>query len=253
MQEVAAVRGAALDAVDDIVPDPLHDRLVDRLETGSMAPGVLAVLSARAVGAGVTKFDPDGDAGATGDAAVPLDAIAQRGAGVQLIYEGLRLTRTLAWEEPWADEVVGDVSSSDGGVAANGGRAEESADVAILAADILVARGFYLLARTEAAAAAVRVVQSFGRDQTIRRTTGDADLDRNLETDVFELAAVAGTTAVGASPTPELRAYVADLARTDGHLPLSDGLFSEATVETLTGLVPDEGAGSGGVATSADH
>lgn len=248
MEEVAAVRGAALDAVGDVEPDRLRERIRERLEDGSMAPGVLTVLSAHAV----ESETADGPA-------VSDDAIAERGAGVQLIYEGLRLTRSLSRDPPWerdlpaADGVAesaadvpaseqrertdgGDVRVSDGdGVAADTASIDDSdrADMDILVADVMVSRGFYLLARTEAAAEAVAVVRSFGGDQTRRRTTDEDAYDGNLEVDVFELAAVAGVTAGGRAATAALRAHVADLAGTEAHFPVADGLFSEGTAGTL--------------------
>ncbi|WP_436907421.1 DUF7114 family protein [Halosimplex marinum] len=253
MEEAAAVRGAALEAVGDVEPDRLRERIRERLEDGSMAPGVLTVLSARAV----ADREPD-------DPAVDADAVADRGAGVQLIYEGLRLTRALSRDPPWERDAAlagePDEERTDGGTA--GGTAADSdqrertdggdvavtdgvtagpaaatdaddADMDILVADVMVARGFYLLARTEAAGEAVAVVRSFGGDQTRRRTTGDDRLDGNLEADVFELAAVAGTTAAGGSVTEDLRAHVGGLARTDGPLPLAASLFTDGTAATL--------------------
>ena len=152
-----------------------------------MTPGVLALLSARAL-------DPN----------VALSGVAERAAGVQLIYEGLRLTRSLAHEEPWANHPATDLD------------ADVTADLEILAADVLVSRGFYLLARTEAAERAVETVRSFGADQTRRQGLGEAEaarLDRSLEADVFELGVVAGATAVGGDTPDSLLAYAADLAR----------------------------------------
>lgn len=245
MEKAAAVRGAALGAVGDVEPDRLRERIRERLEDGSMAPGVLTVLSARAA------------ADRAADRPVATDAVAERGAGVQLIYEGLRLTRTLSHDPPWERESReseasggssgseqrertdgGDVrlSGADGASpdgAATGVSEADAADMDVLVADVLVARGFYLLARTEAAAEAVAVVRSFGSDQTRRRTSGDASFDGELEGDVFELAAVTGTTAAGGEVTAALREHVAELARTDGSLPLAEGLFSEATVGAL--------------------
>jgi len=248
MEEVAAVRGAALDAVGDVEPDRLRERIRERLEAGSMAPGVLTVLSARAV----ESTTADGPA-------VASDAIAERGAGVQLIYEGLRLTRSLSRDPPWerelgaadgvsesAADVAGSeqrertdggdvrVSDADGVPAdATGFDAADGGDMDILVADVMVSRGFYLLARTEAAAEAVAVVRSFGGDQTRRRTTGDDSYDRNLEADVFELAAVAGVTAGGLEATPALREHVGALAGSEAELPVAEGLFSERTTATL--------------------
>jgi len=232
MQEVAAVRRAALDAVGDVEPGGLRERIRERLREASLAPGVLAVLSARAVHQSRETSAP-----------FPADTVAERGAGVQLIYEGLRLTRTLTREPPWErgpslTDGAGDAAGVAGGTLPDDGPGVEpdadltEADIAILVADILVARGFYLLARTDAAGDAVATVQAFGSDQTTRRAEGDASLDRNLERDVFELAAVAGTTTVGGAASDSLREYAASLAD-EGPLPLADGLFSDATVGEL--------------------
>ncbi|MFC6756550.1 MULTISPECIES: DUF7114 family protein [Haloarcula] len=212
MEEVAAVRRAALAGVDDVEPERLRDRLTARLDDASLAPGVLTLV-AEAAARGIPAADSDAD----------------RAAGVQLIYEGLTLTRRLARDDPWT---TGD---------------RDAADLDILIADILVSRGFYLLARTDAAAAAVDVVREFGKDQTELRTTGDDDLDGNLEVDICDLAVVAGLTAGGQEPTPELRAVGVDLA--------ADGLPEAETV--LSGGVAEELAGhtgaNQGTEAAADH
>jgi hypothetical protein len=222
MQEVAAVRRAALDAVEDVEPAGLRERIERHLESGSMVPGVLTLLSVRAIADG-PDVDPD---------EAPVDPIATRAAGVQLIYDGLALTRDLAHDEPWLH-----------------GDAEEG-DLAILAADVLVARGFYLLARTEAADAAVETVQAFGRDQTVRRVTEDPSLDRNLEADVLELAVVAGTTAAGGQVTPRLREFVTGLADT-ASFPPAEQFFGDGVGDSL-GTLAAEVPASEGVLTSVD-
>ncbi|MFC7156634.1 hypothetical protein ACFQPA_14385 [Halomarina halobia] len=191
MEEADAVRRAARASVDDIEPPALRDELRSFIDGGSMVPGVLAVLTARAC------------------AADPAEGVVERAAGVQLIYDGLRLTRRLAREEPWR---TGDPAG----------------DMHVLAADVLVARGFYLLARTEAASAAVEVVRAFGRDQT---DGGTADA---LEVDVLDLAVVAGATAGDVDPTPELRSVAADFARGVGpEFPPADSLASADAYDTL--------------------
>ena len=189
MDRADCCRRAARDAVADVDPPHLHDVIAAALDDASMAPGVLVLESAAAAGA---IDEPDADRPERS-----LQGIAHHAAGVQLIYEGLRLTRTLSHDEPWAD----DAAATD-------------ADLDILAADILVARGFYLLARTAAAGKAVRTVQAFGRDQTLREQP-DADptaLDSNLERDVLELAVLTGTAAVDATPTPDLIATANEIA-----------------------------------------
>ncbi|MFC7018354.1 MULTISPECIES: DUF7114 family protein [Haloarcula] len=198
MQEVAAVRRAALAAVEDVEPDRFRDRITDRLSDAPLTPGVLTLVSARAA--------PDGPADLD-------DGITGRAAGVQLIYEGLTLTRHLAQDDPWE------------------GGDREAANLDILIADVLVSRGFYLLARTEAAEAAVDVVRSFGHDQTVRETTGDETIDENLEADICELAVVAGVTAAGVHPSPSLREYAARLAA-DG-LPENAWILGEEVGDAL--------------------
>ncbi len=183
MEEAAAVRRAARASVDDVEPPRLRDDLCAFIDDGSMVPGVLTVLTARACGT-----DGDGDS----------DGLLEHAAGVQLIYDGLRLTRTLAREEPWT------------------GGDRDQADMDVLAADVLVSRGFYLLARTEAAREAVEVVRSFGRDQTDRRTSGDDALDGRLEASVLDLAVVTGAAAAGETPSEDLRAFARDLAADHG-------------------------------------
>ncbi|MFC6990450.1 hypothetical protein ACFQH3_00810 [Haladaptatus sp. GCM10025707] len=221
MEEADAVRRAALDAIREIEPVRLRGDLEAILSTGSMAPGVLTLLCAQAI-----------------DGAEP-HAIRTRAAGVQLIYEGLRLTRTLTQNPSWETNV-------------------EQANLDVLAADVLVSRGFHLLARTEAANNAVATVQAFGRDQTLRgEPDADTDdLDRNLERDVLDLALVAGTTAVGATISPALRAFVRNLTTTYEAVafPTATILYTDAVTKSLAGHLAAHDAGKGlddGVRTSA--
>ncbi len=221
MDKADSCRRAAAEAVADVEPPQLHEYLGSVLDRASMIPAALTLESAAAMATEGHGFDeqhdhgladgttPDRDHSSSGDHDVVTHA-----AGVQLIYEGLRLTRALAHDEPWT---ASDADAGDG-------------DLAILAADILVARGFYLLARTEAAGTAVRTVQSFGRDQTRRAdllTDDDPDptgaidddptaIDANLERDVLELAVRTGAVAVGETPSPRLLAVAEDLADAAG-------------------------------------
>ncbi|WP_435359596.1 DUF7114 family protein [Haloarchaeobius sp. DFWS5] len=212
MDEAATCRQAAIKALQDIYPDRLRDDLQARLDAESMAPGVLTLRCARAC-----------------DESVDPAALAEAAAGVQLIYSGLRLTRTLAHDEPWAD-------ADD----------ETQANLDSLAATVLVSRGFYLLATSDAASKAVGTVRQFGRDQTRRRDPeADADaLDRTLERDVFELAATTGVTAVGATPTTDLFEQVG-AAADDAGLGLDidpDGLL--AATDLQIGATASDSAGS---------
>jgi hypothetical protein len=216
MEEAAAIRRAALDAVGDVEPVGLRERIGSLLESSSMVPGVLTLLTVETV-ADTTSTSLARDSGS-------LDQVAQRGAGVQLIYDGLRLTRQLAQTEPWTD-----VDSDD-------------ADLDVLVADVLVARGFFLLARTDASETAVETVRAFGRDQTVQKETGDHSLDTNLEADILELALVAGTTMGGISRPPHLREFAATTAqdgKADRGFVEPDRLFSDAFRGRLRSLVPD--------------
>lgn len=224
MEEAAAVRRAALDAISDVEPASLRERIEEQLGDGSMAPGVLTVLTVRALEAGPNTEVQNGTV---------ADPVSERAAGVQLIYDGLRLTRHLATSDPWVS-----------------GR-KQDADIAVLAADVLVARGFYLLARTDAADAAVATVRSFGRDQTVGRETDDASLTRNLEADVLELAVVAGGTLVDGTVSPRLREFAAGLAN-GSPFPDAESFFSETVTDTIGTLATDT-TGNQGVTTSADQ
>ena len=116
---------------------------------------------------------------------------------------------------------------------------------------MLVARGFYLLARTEAADAAVSTVRAFGRDQTVSRETGDPDLARNLEANVLELAVVAGATLADGGVSPRLREFAAGMAN-GSPFPDAESFFPETVSETIDRLGTDT-AGGTGVTTSADQ
>ncbi|KAB1187335.1 MULTISPECIES: hypothetical protein [Haloferax] len=225
MDDAVRAREAAREALSDIEPEALRAALDERLDAASMTPAVLTFVSARAV-------EPN----------VDLNGMATRAAGVQLIYEGLRLTRLLARDEPWTH-----LDSSED---------DTEADLDILAADVLVSRGFYLLARTEAADHAVETVRAFGRDQTQLRTASDADrpaLDGNLEVNICTLAVVAGTTAVGPLPPAALVEYAAGLANTrDGSFPPAAETVSESTVERIAALYRG-GSGDDPVTSTADR
>lgn len=210
MEEAVRTHDASREAVRDITPTHLRATIHESLDETSMLPGVLVFLSADAA-----------------DGSMDGSAAESRAAGVQLIYQGLALTRSLAREDPWA--------ASDG--------PNEDANVRILAADVMVSRGFSLLARTDAAEKAVETVQTFGRTETER----DADTGRPhanaLERDVFELAVVAGTAAADVVAATALRKFVAELAHTlDGTtLPEAEVVVTRSVRDMLAKLVGARG------------
>ena len=214
MEEAAAVRRAASEATADVVPEALRETIDDHVADGSVVPGVLTLLSARMV----TGEDPDG--------------LTEQAAGVQLIYDGLRLTRHVAQSNPWAE--AGSVTTE---------RSREEADMAILAADVLVSRGFYLLARTDATENAVAVVRAFGRDQTEREGATDdraTSLDRRLETDVLELAVTTGVTAAGGR-TDDAAGLAAEFAPDGPRFDAVDAFFDDARRDRISALSVDGG------------
>ena len=200
MEAAARARKAGRRAVRDVAPDPLRERIHALLDESAMVPGVLTLTSARAV------EGPHAEDG----------GIEDRAAGVQLIYEGLRLTRTLAEGVPWErspSDIDDNADTSDDAHA--DGNAHVDGNIDILAADVMVARGFSLLAHTEAADKAVETVESFGRDQTDGQH-GRAAPSHALEADVFELAVLAGTTAFDVKPSDSLLSYAEELAASLG-------------------------------------
>lgn len=200
MDDAAAVRRAAKDAVRDIEPDRLRADIVSRIDDMVASPGVLTVMSA--------------------NGSTDVDGLVELAAGVQLVYEGLQLTRRLAHDEPWR-------RGSD-----------QEGDFAILVADVLVSRGFFLLSRTAAADRAVSMVQAFGRDQT-RRLANDAPEGPAyaLEVDAIELAVLTGQ-AVAGQPLPDARAFARELVEEhDGCLPPVGAVTSDRSRNRLGGLL----------------
>lgn len=222
MDDAVRAREASREAVAGVVPRRLNAVIDDRLADASMAPATLALQVARTVAA---------------EPWTPSEGATERAAGVQLIYEGLRLTRRLARDPPWAT-AGGDAPAGD-----------IAADLDVVAADVLVSRGFYLLARTPAAGRAVEVVRAFGRDQTERREAADpAELDRELEADVLALAAATGAATAGREATPAVVDYAAGLGRrlgTERGLPPAERALDAAVRDRLAALAagPDDDEG----------
>ena len=186
MDETAHTRAAFQEGIDDITPKALRSRLEEVLASASMTPGALAVLTATTL-----------------DESVDPERAANRGAGVQMSYEGLRLSRELIHTDPWT----------------NGDR--DQADLNAIAAEVLVARGFEYLAHTGVAMDVVDAVRHFGRDQTDRETAPDPDvLDRRLEADFVRIGLKAGVD-IALGSIPETAVTVADdLAEELGRDPL---------------------------------
>ncbi len=188
MDETAHTRAAFLEGIDDITPPALRSRLEDVLASASITPGGLVVLTATTL-----------------DESVEPERAATRGAGVQMSYEGLRLSRDLIHTDPWV----------------NGDR--DQADLNAIAAEVLVARGFEYLAHTGVAMDVVDAVRHFGRDQTYRETDSDPEaFDTQLEGDFVRIGLKAGVD-IALGSIPETAVTVADeLADELGQNPLPE-------------------------------
>ena len=154
-RDVGAVRAA----VAELEPPSLRDRTVEYLTDKPLGAGRLVRHAA-----------------ATEDGHVPKTALDDRVVGVQLIYSGLGLIRELAREPPW--------EHGDG----------DAGDLDVLVAEVLVAKGFSLLASTPAASKAVETVQTLARSETVRLNGTASRMP--LEADIFELGVLAGVSAV---------------------------------------------------------
>ncbi len=196
MREAARTRRAAVEAIEDIDPPALQELIVGLLQEGTMAPGALTIACA----------DAPAESGS--------NSLTSRAVGVQLIYDGLRLTRDLATTEPWEQST----DASD-------------ADLRILAADILVARGFEILASTPAATKAVETVRSFGRSQR-HPNSPEVTAVAQLEQDIAELAVIAGTTLDDEPHNERLRERAATAATGFGvPLPPAERFLGELSFE----------------------
>lgn len=177
MDVASEVRQSALRTLAEIEPEELARELQDVVAETSMLPGVITVLTAEAAGG------PQAASRAH-----------RRAVGVQLSYEGLRLTRELIREEERYD--VEDPTESY---------------LSLVAGEVMVARGFSELAETAVAGDAIDIVQRFSRNQTHEyRTAGESF--RSLEHDVVVLAVAAGATLVQDVVPPGLDANAKRLA-----------------------------------------
>ena len=161
MDAVSRVRAASCRAVDEVEPTGLREIITNQIESDSPTFGLTTIVVSEEVRH-------------TNEGPITVDSKA---AGVQLIYEGLRLTQDLVRENRWKNNEQKLITDMD-----------------LLAADVMVARGFYLLSHTKAASKAVETIREFGiaetewSDSPIGTPTRRMSLERNI----FELAIIAG-------------------------------------------------------------
>lgn len=209
MDEASNVRATALELTSDIEAVPLGERIETLIQNASMTPGALTVLTAHTVG---------------GDDLT--EAAARRGVGVQLSYEGLRLARALVH-----DDAIWEADDRTDGY------------LDLLVSEVLVSRGFYHLARTEASDTAIETVRRFARNQTRRQMPNfdPADLEGTLEGDILRLAVEAGATLVYPEPPAEVLAYADRLTDELDTTPLpAADIALKSTRDELGGITASE-------------
>jgi hypothetical protein len=193
MEEAPRVREALRESLREVDPDPFRARLERTLEGRPLTPGVLTVRTASAI-----------------DPTAATDAAAHRAAGVQLTYEGLRLTRRLVETEPWPPAGEGDP------------------DVDVVAAEVLVAKGLNQLAHTGVRGRVVEIIRRFGRihSRPLDGEGTDVSVDAgepSLEADFVVLAIAAGADLAAQTVPPGLIEYARELAAEIDADPLPDG------------------------------
>lgn len=165
-------------SIADIEPRSFNEHLHGLLDDRPLTPACATLATGRAIDS-------------TADAA----RLAELGAGVQLVYEGLRQTRRLIAEASWL----------------NHDRTTQ-ADIDVLAAEVLVARGFNVLADTGTVTDAVALMHRFGQQRAYERAGSDAHGFATLEADIIELAVDTGADAVLSTVPPPVSSVGADLA-----------------------------------------
>lgn len=179
MAAAGRVQRASLQTIGNIEPAAMATELQDLVREGSMVPGVVTVLTAESIG---------------GEAAA--EAAMDRAVGIQLSYDGLRLTRELIrGEERYRTD-----SAAEG-------------YLPLVGAEVLVSRGFSNLVHTDVAGQAIDIVQRFSRKQTLEYDAPEAAAsERTLEHDVIVLGVEAGATVVHDRVPDPIRNFGAELA-----------------------------------------
>jgi hypothetical protein len=205
MEAVGALTEALEGSLTNLEPPQFRSRVLGAVGERPLLPGVLTVRVARRI-----------------DAAVDVQAAAARGAGAQMCYEGLELTRSVLRTEPWEDP--------DG---------TESYHQDLLVAEVLVSQGFNLLAKTGVVTDAVAIVQRFGRTQTKLEDLGHRHDEDPLEMEVLELAVNAGADLAMDGVSSSVRAHSGAIARELLEYPLPDPNQVGAVDDQLDALAAD--------------
>lgn len=204
MEPGTAVFNAACRLIGDIEPAQLSTALETRLQTASMVPGAVTVITAEHLG-GIEA----------GEKAI------DRAVGVQLCYEGMRLTRTLIQE---AVRYEAEVTPED--------------YLDLVAAEVLVSSGFVELADTPVSDDAIEIVRRFARQQTESYKVDSQDAA--LEHDVVSLAVAAGATVVLDVVPPAVKEQGQRLATAVARNPLPPVTAVTAPIQTAVEATADQ-------------
>ena len=165
-------------SIADIEPRSFNEHLQGLLDDRPLTPAAVTVATGRAI-----------------DATADLERLAELGVGVQLGYEGLRLTRRLIGEESWLNR-----------------HETTSADIDVVAAEVLVARGFNILAGTGTVTEAVDIVRRFGQRRADDLAGRQDDGRHRLEADIIRLAVNTGADCVLSTVPPPINSVAEGLA-----------------------------------------
>lgn len=221
------VREVLTRATADIEPASFKAHLRGELGDVPLTPAALTVTSGHAL-----------------DPSAPLDPLAERGVGVQLGYEGLRLTRDLIEGDAWSDADAG-----------------SGPDLDVLAAEVFVARGIHLLTGTDIVDQAIEIVRRFGRNRAHERSGAVNARERSLEADVISLAVNASAAEVLDTVPPSVDDYGTSLGSDlDTHPYPEPAVAVEGVAEAIAALpdgrepaIVDDGGNSAAVDSSASH
>jgi hypothetical protein len=168
MEEVVRIRAILHETLSDIEPVEFRTQLDSVIADAALTPAVLTVRTASALSELESR-----------------EAARRRGVGVQLSFEGLKLTRRLARDNPW--------SVTD---------APDNHHIELLVAQTLVSRGFYYLADTGVSDRAIEIARRFARNMTNDLQPETQPTEPSLEFDVVALAVEAGADFALSTLTP---------------------------------------------------
>tara|TARA_B110000263_G_C15196510_1_gene458594 strand:- start:9 stop:659 length:651 start_codon:yes stop_codon:yes gene_type:complete len=168
------VNDSSCNAVSKVEPSQLKELILNRIDQKPSIFGLITTIIANENAESSDELN---------------QSIDEKAAGVQLIYEGLKLTQELVRDEGWKHE-----------------ENKLQADLELLAADVMVSRGFNLLSHTPAAKKAVETIRSFGQTESIfsNGLEKNSSSEESLEKDLFELSIITGFYLLNKKPPKDI-------------------------------------------------